>query len=322
MSTVLDAPAVARPQRRLSLGSLRGEPRAAVVAALTVAGLLLAWWLATRLALVSPVFLPSPGAVVTKAARLVSEGYVDSTLGEHLRASLGRMLAAFVLAVGIGVPMGLAMGLSPVGRGLFDPITEFIRPIPPLAYLPLVVIWCGIGRMNSVMGSKRPRPIGLRPMARPIGTPIPTASRNAARMRPRLARRCSPKVLVILIAMLAPVAIATASGVRGVARHRIDAARSLGASPAQVVRLVVLPSALPDILVGIRIALGAGCSTLVAAELVAATRGLGFMIQSAASFLQTEIVLVGIFAIAALAFALEGLIRLAERIFVPWRDKV
>jgi taurine transport system permease protein len=277
MSTVLDAPAVARPQRRLTLGSLRGEPRAAVVAALTVAGLLLAWWLATRLALVSPVFLPSPGAVVTKAARLVSEGYVDSTLGEHLRASLGRILAAFLLAVGIGVPMGLAMGLSPIGRGLFDPITEFIRPIPPLAYLPLVVIWCGIGE--------------------------------------------TAKVLVILIAMLAPVAIATASGVRGVARHRIDAARSLGASPAQVVRLVVLPSALPDILVGIRIALGAGCSTLVAAELVAATRGLGFMIQSAASFLQTEIVLVGIFAIAALAFALEGLIRLAERIFVPWRGK-
>jgi taurine transport system permease protein len=249
-----------------------------VVAALTIAGLLLAWWLATRLALVSPVFLPSPGAVVTKAARLVSEGYVDSTLGEHLRASLGRILAAFLLAVGIGVPMGLAMGLSPIGRGLFDPITEFIRPIPPLAYLPLVVIWCGIGE--------------------------------------------TAKVLVILIAMLAPVAIATASGVRGVARHRVDAARSLGASPAQVVRLVVLPSALPDILVGIRIALGAGCSTLVAAELVAATRGLGFMIQSAASFLQTEIVLVGIFAIAALAFALEGLIRLAERIFVPWRGKV
>jgi taurine transport system permease protein len=277
MSNVLDAPAVALPQRRLSLGSLRGEPTAALVAALTVAGLLLAWWLATRLTLVSPVFLPSPGAVVTKAARLVSEGYVDSTLGEHLRASLGRILAAFLLAVGIGVPMGLAMGLSPIGRGLFDPITEFIRPIPPLAYLPLVVIWCGIGE--------------------------------------------TAKVLVILIAMLAPVAIATASGVRGVARHRIDAARSLGASPAQVVRLVVLPSALPYILVGIRIALGAGCSTLVAAELVAATRGLGFMIQSAASFLQTEIVLVGIFAIAALAFALEGLIRLAERIFVPWRGK-
>ncbi len=83
MSTVLDAPSVARPQRRLSLGSLRGEPRAAVVAALTVAGLLLAWWLATRLALVSPVFLPSPGAVATKAVRLVSEGYVDSTLGQH-----------------------------------------------------------------------------------------------------------------------------------------------------------------------------------------------------------------------------------------------
>ncbi len=94
------------------MGSLRGEPTAALVAALTVAGLLLPGWPATRLALVSPVFLPSPGAVITKAGSRL-RGYVDSTLGEHLRASLGRILAAFLLAVGIGVPMGLAMGLSP-----------------------------------------------------------------------------------------------------------------------------------------------------------------------------------------------------------------
>ena len=278
MSTVLDAPVVTPDRRRLSLGSLRGEPTAAVVAALTVAGLLLAWWLATRLALVSPVFLPSPGAVMTKAARLVSEGYVDSTLGEHLRASLGRILAAFLLAVGIGVPMGLAMGLSPIGRGLFDPITEFIRPIPPSG-LPAAG--------GDLVRDRRDR--------QGAGDPDRDAGPGGDRHRVRRAR----------------------------GRPAPDRRRPLArCPPAQVVRLVVLPSALPDILVGIRIALGAGCSTLVAAELVAATRGLGFMIQSAASFLQTEIVLVGIFAIAALAFALEGLIRLAERIFVPWRGKV
>jgi taurine transport system permease protein len=109
--------------------------------------------------------------------------------------------------------------------------------------------------------------------------------------------------------------------VRSAAVDRIDAARSLGASRRQVVTLVVLPSALPDILVGIRIALGAGASTLVAAELVAARRGLGFMIESAANFLVTEVVIVGILVIAAMAFALEGAIRLVERRFAPWRQR-
>jgi taurine transport system permease protein len=283
MKATLDDAAIAAPPAperaaRLSLGSLAREPGAALVSVVTILGLLALWWLAARLELVSPVFLPGPDAVLDRAFRIASEGYVDATLAQHLWASLQRIVWAFLAAVAVGVPVGLAMGLSPIGRGLFDPITEFIRPIPPLAYLPLVVIWCGIGE--------------------------------------------SAKVIVIAIAMFAPVAIATAAGVRGVARDRIDAARSLGASPRQVVGLVVLPSALPSILVGVRIALGAGCSTLVAAELVAATQGLGFMIQSAANFLETEVVMAGIFVIAALAFALEGVIRLIERVFVPWRGKL
>ena len=121
--------------------------------------------------------------------------------------------------------------------------------------------------------------------------------------------------------MLAPVALSTAAGVRGVSSERIDAARSLGATRGQVVRLVVLPSALPSILTGLRIALGAGWSTLVAAELVAATRGLGFMIQSAAQFLVTDVVVMGILVIATIAFALEFVIRRVERALVPWAGK-
>ena len=105
---------------------------------------------------------------------------------------------------------------------------------------------------------------------------------------------------------------------RGVSRDRVNAARAFGATRVQVLRLVVLPSALPSILTGIRIALGAGWSTLVAAELVAATRGLGFMIQSAAQFLVTDIVIMGIVVIAAVSFALEFAVRLAQRVFVPW----
>jgi taurine transport system permease protein len=109
--------------------------------------------------------------------------------------------------------------------------------------------------------------------------------------------------------------------VKAVRQERIEAARSLGAGEWQVLRYVIVPGALPSILTGIRIALGAGWSTLVAAELVAATRGLGFMIQSAAQFLVIDIVIMGILVIAAIAFALEFGLRWLERVLVPWAGK-
>ena len=121
--------------------------------------------------------------------------------------------------------------------------------------------------------------------------------------------------------MLPPVALSTACGRQRRPPERINAARSLGASRLQLVRHVILPSALPSILTGLRIALGAGWSTLVAAELVAATRGLGFMIQSAAQFLVTDVVVMGILVIAAIAFVLEFIIRRIERALVPWAGR-
>ncbi|RUU86481.1 ABC transporter permease subunit [Mesorhizobium sp. M7A.F.Ca.MR.176.00.0.0] len=250
---------------------------ARAVSAVTILVVLALWALSARLQLVSPVFLPSPAAVWNKFITVARDGFVDATLLQHAVASLGRVFAALVAALAIGVPVGLAIGISTIGRGIFDPLLEFLRPIPPLAYLPLVIIWFGIGEPS--------------------------------------------KILVIAIAMLAPVALSTASGVRGVSQERINAARSLGATQRQVVRHVILPSALPSILTGLRIALGAGWSTLVAAELVAATRGLGFMIQSAAQFLVTDVVVMGILVIAAIAFVLEFTIRRIERVLVPWAGR-
>lgn len=260
----------------------RPRPKRAVisarqVSAITILALLAAWTVSASLQLVSPVFLPSPAAVWAKFVVVARDGFVDATLLQHVTASLGRVFAALVAAIVVGVPVGLAIGISRIGRGVFDPLLEFLRPIPPLAYLPLIVIWFGIGEPS--------------------------------------------KILVISIAMLAPVALSTAAGVRGVSRERIDAARALGATRGQVIRHVVLPSALPSILTGLRIALGAGWSTLVAAELVAATRGLGFMIQSAAQFLVTDVVVMGILVIATIAFALEFVIRRIERALVPWAGK-
>ncbi|HET7866321.1 MAG TPA: taurine ABC transporter permease TauC [Burkholderiaceae bacterium] len=240
-----------------------------------VATVLALWYGVTALRWIEPLFLPPPGAVWSKLLKVGGEGFMDATLWQHAAASLGRVAVALLAAVCTAVPLGLWMGLSPTARAVFDPLVEFYRPVPPLAYLPLIVIWFGIGELS--------------------------------------------KVLLITLAIFAPVVIATATGVRSADETRLRAARSFGATRWQLLRHVVLPSALPDILTGLRVGLGVGWSTLVAAELVAATRGLGFMVQSAAQFLNTDIVVLGILVIALIAFVLELGLRAAQRRLVPWR---
>ncbi|WP_028629103.1 MULTISPECIES: taurine ABC transporter permease TauC [Pseudomonas] len=259
-----------KPRQRRPLSTLS-------ISLLTLGSLLLAWWAVTTAGLIEPLFLPSPQAIARKGWVLLTQGYMDASLWQHLSASLGRIGAALLAAVLTAVPLGIAIGRNRIARGIFDPLIEFYRPIPPLAYLPLIVIWCGIGELS--------------------------------------------KVLLIFLAIFAPIAIATATGVRNVDPARLRAAQSLGASQAQLIRHVILPSALPDILTGVRIGLGVGWSTLVAAELVAATRGLGFMVQSAAQFLVTDVVILGILVIALIAFALELGLRALQRKLVPWHGQ-
>jgi taurine transport system permease protein len=249
-----------------------------MISLITVAGLIAGWTALSFYEIVSPLFLPSPLLVARSFVNLVTVGFVDSTLAQHTGASLLRIFAALFASIVVGLPVGLAIASSRIGKGIFDPIVEFLRPLPPLAYLPLIIIWVGIGETS--------------------------------------------KIVVISLAMLPAIILSTVAGVKSVSSDRINAARSFGATPAQVLRHVTLPSALPSILTGVRIALGAGWSTLVAAELVAATRGLGFMIQAAAQFLVTDVVISGIFAIAAIAFLLETIARLIERRFVPWGGKL
>lgn len=246
----------------------------AAISALTVGAIVGLWSLACAYALVSPVFLPSPRQVVAALYNLVVTGFVDATLAEHVGASLARIFGALAASIVIGIPAGIAIGTSRTGRGILDPIVEFLRPLPPLAYLPLVIIWIGIGEAS--------------------------------------------KITVIALSMLPSIILSTSAGVRAVSNDHVNAARSFGAGKGQVLRDVVLPSAVPAILTGIRIALGAGWTTLVAAELVAATSGIGFMIQSAAQFLVTDIVIAGIVVIALIAILLEYAARRIERWLVPW----
>lgn len=275
MTSPLESAACLPLRRGLRLPALPRWRHPLALSLACVATVLALWYGVTALRWIEPLFLPPPGAVWGKLLKVGGEGFMDATLWQHAAASLGRVTVALLAAVCWAVPLGLWMGLSPTARAVFDPLVEFYRPVPPLAYLPLIVIWFGIGELS--------------------------------------------KVLLITLAIFAPVVIATATGVRSTDETRLRAARSFGATRWQLLRHVVLPSALPDILTGLRVGLGVGWSTLVAAELVAATRGLGFMVQSAAQFLNTDIVVLGILVIALIAFVPELGLRAVQRRLVPWR---
>lgn len=273
-STLKETASTASPRRQWLLRL----PRNVRLSIATLLVLLLVWWAVTALKLINPLFLPAPQQVLHQLYVIASpQGFMDATLWQHLAASLTRIVIALLAAVIIGVPVGIAMGLNDTVRGILDPLIELYRPVPPLAYLPLMVIWFGIGETS--------------------------------------------KILLIYLAIFAPVALSAVAGVRSVSQVRVRAAQALGASKWQVLRYIVLPSALPEILTGIRIGLGVGWSTLVAAELIAATRGLGFMVQSAGEFLATDVVIAGISVIALIAFSLELGLRALQRKLTPWHGE-
>ncbi|WP_367068845.1 ABC transporter permease subunit [Oryzisolibacter sp. LB2S] len=254
-----------------------GNGRSGLISAITVVLLLSLWTLVTAQGWVAPLFLPSPMDVWRQLHDVAVDGFADASLLTHAGWSAMRVFSAFALAVVTAIPVGVLMGVNRVVRGLFDPVIEFYRPLPPLAYLPLVVIWLGIGE--------------------------------------------SSKIVLIYLAMFAPLALSARAGVRSVAIEQIHAAYSMGASRAQVLRHVIAPAALPDILTGMRIAIGFGWTTLVAAEMVAATAGLGFMVLSASKFMVTDVVIMGILVIGAMALAFDLLMRWMERRLVPWKGR-
>ena len=224
-----------------------------------------------------PIWLPAPEGVWNRLVQIVSEGYKNYSLPEHLGFSLFRVVVGFLLGALVGVPLGYAMGLNNWFRGWFDPIVEFMRPVPPLALIPLIIIWMGIGE--------------------------------------------DAKIVLLFLAALWIMAIAARSGVSGVNLSKVHAAYSLGANKWQVMRFVIVPNSLPEIFTGARVAMGVCWGTVVAAELVAAEKGVGMMIMTASKFQQTDIVILGIVLIGIVGFGIDLLVRWLEKVLVPWKGK-
>ncbi|MDK4701771.1 ABC transporter permease subunit [Rhizobium sp. CNPSo 4062] len=255
-----------------------GEKPTVAISIATAIVCLALWWLVAKLGLVSHLFLPRPDEVLAQIGVVYRDGYAGASLSEHISASLFRIVVAAAIAIGVGIPVGLLMGLNRWAKGILDTPIEFYWPLPPLSYLPLMIIWLGIGETS--------------------------------------------KITLLVLAMFAPICLSAQAGVRSLPLERVNAARSLGANRLHLFFNVVLPSALPEILTGIRIAFGIGWGTLVAAELIASTRGVGFMIMSASQFLATDVVFVGIGIIAVCAFAFSTAVRILEAVLVPWKGKL
>lgn len=267
---VAPAPTPARPAKWTSW-ILAGPAIPVLVLVMLVA----LWQLISSLHLFPPLILPAPLTVLREAGALLQTGYGGKTLFQDVWISAARIAMGFVGAVLIGVPLGLLMASNQAVFKAIDPILQFIRPVPPLAYIPLMVVWFGIGEVS--------------------------------------------KVMVILLGTIPIIIINAVSGVRNIPRQRLQVAQCLGATPYQVFRHVILPSALPEIFTGMRVGIGVAWTCLVAAEIIAATAGLGWLVQEAGQALQVGIIFVGIVAIGILGYLMELIIRAIERLAVPWK---
>jgi taurine transport system permease protein len=240
-----------------------------------VAAAFAAWELISAFRLAPADLLPGPAVVAATFVDVLRHGYRDTTLAQDIFATLYRCGLGFLLACVAGIPFGLLMGYWARLRSALDPIVQFMRPLPPLSYLVLLILWLGTGNASKI-------------------------------------------ALLFLTAFPIVVSSATA-GVRSVQEQKLQVARSLGASDWQVFRFVILPSALPIIFTGARIALAVTFSTVVAAELMAATDGLGWMVFSASHFLRNDIIIMAIILLGLLGLSLNRLVLVLDAAVIHWR---
>lgn len=196
-----------------------------------LAALVLAWDLAVRMS-TSPL-LPGPFAVLVGIVELLSDG----TLVRHVVASLFRVLWGYTLAVAVAVPAGLLLGTHPVAERIFGPLVQVLRPISPIAWIPLAILWFGVGDL--------------------------------------------PAVFILFLGSFLPLVTSTAHAVRQVEPVHVHAGRNFGLTPSELRWRVVLPAALPEVLVAMRLALGIAWLIVVAAEMIAVDSGLGYLILDA-----------------------------------------
>ena len=250
-----------------------GKRGAALGFALPLA-LLAAWWIATTYGGVKIYQLASPADVVRELVTLARAG----ELGKNLLASIERVAFGFVVALALAVALGSAVGLSPRVERIVDPTLQAVRAIPSLAWVPLLLLWLGIGE--------------------------------------------SAKIVLIAIGAFFPIYVNLVSGIRGVDRKLVEVAEIFGIRGFALAWRVVLPAASPSLLVGARIGLTQAWLFLVAAELLGATRGLGFLLTEGQQISRTDEVLTAIVLLAICGKLSESVMRAIEKRALHWTDGI
>ena len=195
----------------------------------------------------------------------------------HIWDSFLRVFLGLIFGILIGVPLGLFMGLNRFAKGFFDPLIELYRPVPPLAWAPLIISVLGIDNTG--------------------------------------------KVFLLFMVSLSIMIISARAGASGTQLSKIHAAHSLGASKKQILRYVIFPNSLPEILTGIRVAVGMCWGTLVAAEFLAGTTGIGFVENVAKKYFQYEVIWITIFIMGLLGLLFDVTLRKIIDKTIPWRGK-
>jgi len=265
------------PDRTRSLKNLSGQASYPLISWATVAAIFLLWYFATATGLVSAFILPSPSNLWAEFRVLVLKGYAGKTLTDHILASLFRTFTGLGLGIAIGVPVGLLMGSSRVAYAILGPIFSFLRPIPPIAFIPLMILYFGIGEFS--------------------------------------------KIALIFLAALYYVVLNTSAGVRTVPQDLVRAGQNMGLTRVRLFSKVVFWAALPHIMTGVKTATAISWAIVVAAELIAAQAGLGFMVMDATTFFRVPNVYIGIIIIGLIGVTLEVITLAIDRRLLHWMGK-
>ena len=247
-----------------------------VLSIIGVLAFLLIWQFAVMGGLLPNRYVPMPSEVV----KLFFVKWVDpnpdgAVLGVHILASLQVALTGFFLAIIIGVPLGLFMGWFRGFESFMRPIFEILRPIPPVSWIPITIIWLGLG--------------------------------------------LQAKAFIVFCSAFVPCTINAYTGIRQTSPALINVAKVCGASNFTIFRKIGIPSAMTMTFAGIRVALGNAWATLVAAEMLAANVGLGYMIQQGRSFARPDIIILGIVVIGILGVIFTWLLGLVEGKVLGWK---
>jgi ABC-type nitrate/sulfonate/bicarbonate transport system permease component len=241
--------------------------------------LVIVWQALSATDLIPAYKLPSPFSVIVSLNDLIFLGMPPGhRLHLHIYFSLERVFYGYVAAVVFAVPLGIMTGWSPTLRHIVEPVAELIRPIPPLAWIPISILWLGIGTSSAAF--------------------------------------------IIFLGAFFPILLTTISGVQSIDPLFIDAARTLNATNRQILLKVLVPGAVPAIFTGLRVGMGIGWMTLVAAEFTGVKQGygLGYMIMTARDLQRPDAIVAGMLVIGMIGSGTDRVFHFLRQRFIPWRS--